>query len=126
MSTPHRGRWFQFSLRTLLVTVTVFAILLGWQLSCICQRRGFVESMEEPVALENEQAGRLLVSPQAGTLTATSMNVIVSNASIPFRRRWLGDEAILLMWLPRTTVSRIYSPHIGFSLRPKFTGRMSR
>ena len=107
-----RRRWLQFSLRTMLVAVTVVAILLGWQLSHIRDRRAFVVSMEALVAQENEQAGRALVSPHPGTLTGTPVNIVVPNGSIPIWRRLLGDEAMLLMWLPRTsTPEDLHSAH---------------
>jgi hypothetical protein len=33
--SPADRRWFQYSLRTLFIIVTVFAVWLGWELSII-------------------------------------------------------------------------------------------
>jgi hypothetical protein len=45
-AAPKR-RWFQFSLRTLFVVVTVFAIWLGWQLKTVRDRKVLADWIAE-------------------------------------------------------------------------------
>jgi hypothetical protein len=39
---PTRRRWFQFSLRTMLLLVTVFGVWLGYEMNWIHSRRSFL------------------------------------------------------------------------------------
>ena len=50
MTPAPKRHWFRFSLRTLFVVVTVFAVPLGWvayQLNWIRQRREFIRAQAE-------------------------------------------------------------------------------
>ncbi len=67
----HRG--FRFSLRTLFVVVTLVAVWLEWELRFIRERRTTRQ------ALDAVCAPTLFQHPRQ---------------SIPFWRRWLGDEAV--------------------------------
>jgi hypothetical protein len=47
MLTPSRRRWFQFSLRTMFMAVTVFALWLGWELRIVRQRLAMLREITE-------------------------------------------------------------------------------
>jgi hypothetical protein len=93
-TTPRR--WFRYSLRTMFVIVTLFAFWLGWELKFIRDRRAFVAAMDELRTAEIQK------STSAFGLNFTWTNQI-SGASIPFWRRWLGDEPQTVIALPRTS-----------------------
>jgi hypothetical protein len=81
-------RWFSFSLRSLLLVMTVLCIWLGWESSVVRQRRRMLSKLQ--------------VSPAFQITTAKSWAAIFAGgppppqpvATIPTVRRWLGDEAI--------------------------------
>jgi hypothetical protein len=78
-----RRRWFSYSLRTMFVVVTVFAIWLGWELSYIRERKDAIARLGEPECLFIASTGELRnMNPGNEALIAT----------IPIWRRWLGDE----------------------------------
>ena len=95
MPTPPR-RWFQFGLRTMFVVVTLFAVWLGWELKFIRDRRGFLTAMDELREAEFQNAKGFFLS--GGIATPA-----IPDATIPFWRRWLGDEPQSLLFLPRTS-----------------------
>ncbi len=90
MPTPQpRRRWFGYSLRTLFVAVTLFAVWLGWELKFIRERNslrdwidanGFACTAAE--ASPDLPPGEQLFDPSP------------RRVSIPMWRQWLGDEAI--------------------------------
>jgi hypothetical protein len=94
--TPPR-RWFRYSLRTMFVVVTLFALWLGWELKFIRDRRSFLKSMDEMREAEMAQTANGLTVAFIGTI------VRISDRGIPFWRRWLGDEAQALMTLPQSS-----------------------
>src|SRR6266702_5950070 len=46
MTTAHKRRWFQFSLRTLFIVMTLFGCWLGYQLSWIRQRHALLSPQQ--------------------------------------------------------------------------------
>jgi len=117
MSTkpPDRRRWFQFSLGTLFVVMTLVALWLAWELNFIRERKamrrtiaekGFVSTVKE----WNSEAGR------------------VSQAKVPFWRVWLGDEAIAMIMLEQGATEfdleqvRSRFPEANSSIAPVATG----
>ena len=45
--TKPKRRWFRFSLRTLLVTVTLLCVWLGWQARIVQERKGLLELLTQ-------------------------------------------------------------------------------
>jgi hypothetical protein len=89
-TTPTRRRWFQFSLRTLFLLVTAFAIGLGSELSYIRQRRAWVS---------DHYPGPLVawcIYRKLGPAYYLPPDEVVT---VPFWRRWLGDDAYHTMYL---------------------------
>jgi len=76
-----KHRWYQFSLRTLLIVVTLLAVAcgyVGWEAKVWRTRKAMVRESEELVVLmfPNEYEGE-----------------------IPVVRRWLGDHAYTTIWI---------------------------
>ena len=102
-SAPKR-RWFRFSLRGLLVIVTVFGCWLGWQISAIHLRRstaerieaegGFVEVWVKPEPIQGN--GELGLTYGGGERVLGPER----EPEIPEWRRWLDDQAFNQITLP--------------------------
>jgi hypothetical protein len=89
--TPPRRRWFQFSLGTMLVLVTVFAAWLGWELSFVRERKA---------------TRRWLVENEWRVLHPTYGGVEPSDFTIPKWRVWMGDEPIAIIISPEAVTVR--------------------
>jgi hypothetical protein len=76
----HTRRWFQFSLGTMFVVVTVAAVVVGWELKLIRERRSLLQSIVD------ENRGKVF-APYARFAS-------VKKATIPSWREWLGDKAV--------------------------------
>jgi hypothetical protein len=86
MSAPPR-RWFSFSLRTLLILITLVACWLGWEVHVVRGRKRLLQEME--------------LRPGVRILTADVYHAFHDSrtpdppvARISTLRRWLGDKAI--------------------------------
>jgi len=104
--TPKR-RWFRFSLRTLFVVVTVFAVWLGWNVNIVQQRRaartrskphsiGVVEWAHATTAQDREYIDPRIaaIAKSKGCRKRADPTAGPHIAAI---RRWLGDEPIGLV-----------------------------
>jgi hypothetical protein len=90
MAIQSRRRWFQFGLRTMFLAVTVLAVWLGWELKFVRERQAWVHLKQQRftfIETESEWQG-----PRP------------ASASIPFWRRLLGDEAVIVIHLRSDTV----------------------
>jgi hypothetical protein len=102
-----KRRWFQFSLRSLLIVVTALAIpcgYLGWQAKVVRERKAMLDK---------------IVSLGGGYLVARQDEPIeIPNP--PLLRRWLGDERVAGVWFRRSRAGEdtrtILSvlPEVGF------------
>jgi hypothetical protein len=82
-----KRRWFQFSLRTLLIVVTLLAVALaGWR--CVREAGTARERMALLVALQAHGGEYQLFLDGAGP----PMTLV---------RRWAGDRPIIVIWLPK-------------------------
>jgi hypothetical protein len=94
MSEPKRKRRrFQFRLRTLMIGVTLFALIpcgyVGWQAKIVRERRSWLTRLQE----EGYQY------PKIGDIVIHAGN---GHGGPNIVRRWLGDEAIVAVPLPAT------------------------
>jgi hypothetical protein len=91
---PTRRRWFQFSLGTLFVVVTVFALWLGWQAKIVRDRKNFLMMLNdyEAAQIENLPPG----SPVSIAINYPSFE----EPTLPFWRHWMGDKARGVILLP--------------------------
>ncbi len=88
---PPCRRWFQFRLRGLLVAVTLLAVFmgwLGWELKFIRARKAALADGSVIGRLRPDELDFKELLPQA-TL-----------ATIPFWRRWFGDNAYQWLSVP--------------------------
>jgi hypothetical protein len=88
-SAQNPRRWFRYSLRTMFVVVTVFAVWLGWELKFIRDRKAMVDwinyngfACTAAEASPDLPPDKILLDPSPRRVT------------IAFWRRWLGDEAV--------------------------------
>ena len=72
--------WLRFSLRSMLIAVTIFAVWLGWELSYIRERQAWIRENTSVVII---YAVRFPSDPTW------------RGAHIPWWRRWMGDEAVV-------------------------------
>ena len=84
---PTRRRWFQFSIRSLLLLLTAFAMLLAWEKRYIRARRDFLESNNAAIA----------AGPKRHVMSRKTQ---YKPAEIPFWRRLLGDEPVDVIPMP--------------------------
>ena len=82
MTTPPHRRWFQFSLLTMFVVVTVFAVSFGLELNDINRRKVVISRGRENGAMITTRSEWLLI-PALGPPPVVRS---------PFYRRWLGDD----------------------------------
>jgi hypothetical protein len=74
-------RWLRFSIRTLLITVTIFCVWLGWQVSIVRERKGLRAQTESRIRIADELAFQPgLNGPRSYVL--------------PWYRHWLGDMGV--------------------------------
>ncbi len=86
---PNRRR-FQFSLRTLLLLITLAAIWCGWQVHLVSERKATSETLREK--------GATFITPD--TKRDASLGV-----SLWLRVHFIGDSPIDAIWLPRARFS---------------------
>jgi hypothetical protein len=92
MPTPSRRRWFRFSLRTMFVVVTLFALWLGWELNYVRERHA---------------TRKWIVDSGGVVILGTDQREIAPGiVRIPFWRRWLGDYAVGMVVLKSDATPR--------------------
>jgi hypothetical protein len=97
-----KRRWFQFSLRTLMIGVTMLAVPLGnvgWQAKIVRQRQAMLDEIKD-------RGGRFWTVELVRGLAQDQIrqrlikNTDWPDTTIPLVRRWLGDDAIVWIGLP--------------------------
>ena len=87
MTEKPRRRWFRFSLRTLLVAMTVLCCWLAWESSVVRSRRAELNQLRANGAFEVTTADQWAERMPPGYTGRPPANVSLV-------RRWLGDQAI--------------------------------
>jgi hypothetical protein len=92
MRNKPRRRWFRFSLRTMLVVVTILSVWLAWESSVVRQRRTALAELRASGAYQvvTAEAWSQQNSPFAGLFAPPK--------SVSWMRKWLGDEAVQEIW----------------------------
>ena len=98
--SPAPRRWFRFSLRTLFVVVSVFALWIGWNANTVHKRRAAWTEIES-------RGGRINSSDDVYDLFVQAPEP----PQLPLVRRWLGDrvvrDIILSHAAPQSEVDRL-------------------
>ena len=87
----HSRRWLQFSLGTMLLLVTVFAVWLGWELKFIRERQAWLRR----VADDPENLVILSTGFEKRGIDYVTYLALSEPVTIPAWRRWLGDQALI-------------------------------
>jgi hypothetical protein len=109
-----KRRWFQFSLRTLLIGVTLLAVAcayVAWQARIVRERRALlllIESREYGWYSGERSASHDFPPAASGhDLAASGHNLTAGKTEDrpAWIRHWLGDETVYLIWLRNTVPS---------------------
>jgi hypothetical protein len=92
MDEKPRRRWFRFSLRTMFLLVTSFSLWLGWQTWIVRERSAMRDWLDA-------NGGRVSPTMQ-GTQLDHEPFIFEQVNTLPFWRRWLGDQSIAAVSLP--------------------------
>jgi hypothetical protein len=93
-SPKRKRRWFQFSLRTLMIAVTVLAVAcgyVGWQVKIVRARKAFQERLEL-------QGGWVYIGSDSGRFAWHPAPI--GSLELPWIRQRLGDEAAIVVYVP--------------------------
>jgi hypothetical protein len=116
-SPKRKRRWFQFSLRSLLIVVAVTAVACAWfahEAHAVQQRKTLRKWIEEGggTCVANDLGRQIPSVPPGSRIDEPS-----------FVRRWLGDQTVRAIFLPRKTsdrdLQRIRTCFPGASLIPQ-------
>jgi hypothetical protein len=99
-----KRRWFRFSLRTLLIGVTLFCVVIGgyvgWQAKIIRERNAMIRRIERMQG--SVEFGRLDQGWAEAGLDPNLFKEIQPRA-VPWVRRLLGDSDVIYIELPAET-----------------------
>ena len=121
---PNRKRrWFQFSLRTLMIGVTLLAVAcayVGWQFKIVQERKAKL------ILLHELGGSSITVSEYVNAVTHGWKRDLRNEElpTIPWPRNWLGDAAVIQILIPESVaqsdaeeISRAFSE--SRIIRPK-------
>jgi hypothetical protein len=95
---PKRNRrWFQFSLRSLMIVVTLLAVpcaYVGWHAKIIHRRKAMINKLTrlDGACLTVAQVAEVEPSHEFDDTTLT----------LPWIRKWLGDEPMFGLYIPES------------------------
>jgi hypothetical protein len=93
-----RRRWPRFSIRTLLIAVTVFCVWLGWQLQIVRERKAVRELVVHSGGIYGVYVENYGEPPDV----AIAPTLVARRAfDIPWYRRLFGDIAVRKIKAPR-------------------------
>jgi len=140
MTASPEGRWFQWSLRTLFVAMTVLCLWLGWNVNQVQQRRALLLWLNENGGWSrafNDPAGEppdvcLIYQENEGHYTDDWAGVLIEPPISQFRA-WLGDKPVATIALPPDSgddavlrAQGLFPEALGFYviLKPEYPERM--
>jgi hypothetical protein len=110
MPLLRKRRWLSYSIRTLLIAVTILCVWLGWQWRIVNERREL----------------RSLIESRGGSLTNSSIESAGANPFVaangppppkdpPYFRRWLGDQSVRSITYPQGSLTAGELDSVGHS-----------
>jgi hypothetical protein len=87
-----KRRWFQFSLRSLLLAVTAFGVWLGWESHVVRERKAALEEIKRTGGAADSVAYLCEIFERFQQPRPNE-----ASATIPFFRAWFGDEPIAII-----------------------------
>jgi hypothetical protein len=94
--TPTRRRWFQYSLATMLLVVTLIAMTLGWAFRDVRKRDSVRAMLEERGVIFMDYQEWQAFRKKGRWVAFTD-----SNLSPPAKYSWIvGDRAVGICWTP--------------------------
>jgi hypothetical protein len=102
-----KRRWYRCSLRTLLIVVTLVAVVcacIGWQLKKVEERKTLLRLVVDDgggyfVISRNKEYSRVGSIPNNGTWRVPDAH---PDQAPPWVRQWLGDNHVCTLWLPES------------------------
>jgi hypothetical protein len=98
-----RRRWFQFGLGTLLMVVTLVALVLSWELRLVRKRQDALAMISERQGVVERPIGQTVLA-RRGELCGVARDY--ESPTLPFWRVWLGDAPVDCFLLPAVTFSK--------------------
>src|SRR5215213_11927197 len=90
-----KHRWLRYSVRTLLLAVTLVCLWLGWKVSIVRERKALIELLRKNKAL--------YVSVEKGT-SPSRRGKNYDRMQLNAIRRGMGDEPWLIIFVPEKSV----------------------
>jgi hypothetical protein len=100
MNGERKHRRMTFSIRTLLVAVTVFCVWLGWQVNIVRSRRSMATTLNSNLFIGQVVPVEDAIVKRMKTIDIFRKTDPDKSFSIPWYRRMLGDEAVLYVVVP--------------------------
>jgi hypothetical protein len=109
-----KRRRFRFSLRTLLIVVTLLAVVcgyIGWQAKIVRERRAVLRLLIGSrgygvyMGEQSDTPGQTAVALHRRISSGHNLTVGKGEDDPDWRRLWLGDEVVYIIWLQNTVPS---------------------
>jgi hypothetical protein len=86
MDEKPRRRWLRFSVRTLLVAVTIFCVWLGWNYRIVAERKALIELVIASDGIVREQS--------ESDNPFDAWEPPAPPPPVPLIREWMGDSGV--------------------------------
>ena len=117
MDEKPRRRWFRFNLRTMFLLVTLFSVWLGRETWVVRERLAMRKWLDQI-------GGRAHPTIKPSKYANLEPLVLETVNTLPFWRRWLGDESLEFVSLPSPSehaerISRLFPEAKIVNLGPR-------
>ena len=105
--SPTRRRWLRFSLRGLLIVVTLVAVWLGWNVHVVRQRKAALAELRS--------SGKLLAAYSVAMMGEMQVTRLSSEVQVTFVRKLLGDDPMAFIYFsPSAPISDLRRAKVLF------------
>ena len=107
LAAPTRSRppWFRFSLRSLLVVVTVFCVWLGWEIHIVRGRQQALRWVKDRGGWYSEALPVTAADYICSQPARDKLREALNRTSISSVRGWFGDKAIFEIHMPNNATN---------------------